>query len=135
MASGTYHLSSTWTAEQWAAFKKRIPGIRDTTDIREQDMRRAVRVDANQGALVSYLRSLGCKFAVTSAVGDGSPDLVIGHSRLALAEVKDPRQPRHDRQKNKAQADFASEWNGHVWRLETTKDCDKLFEWISRSKT
>jgi len=124
----TYEISRSWTPEAWKAFKRKIPNIGDTP------MRRAARVDANQAELVSYLRALGCSVAITNHVGNGFPDLVVGHSRLALAEVKDPRQPRHDREKNKDQQKFHAEWKGHVWTLQTTDDCDKLFEWISRSK-
>ena len=118
----TYQLSKTWSAEEWADFKRRIP------DVKVNGMRRAHRVDGNQAELVSYLRALGCSVAVTSVVGGGFPDLVVAYCEaVALAEVKDPKQPRHDREKNKSQEAFRAKWHSHVWTITTHKECDTLF--------
>jgi hypothetical protein len=36
------------------------------------------RIDVNQGELVDFLRALGFSVALTSSVGDGFPDIVVG---------------------------------------------------------
>lgn len=53
----------------------------------------ARKVDANQGEIVSALRSLGCHVLELSAVGGGVPDLVVWHRdgiRARLVEIKNP---------------------------------------------
>lgn len=51
---------------------------------------RARRVDVNQKDVVSALRFFGATVAVTSAQGEGFPDLIVGYrGRTFLIEVKD----------------------------------------------
>ena len=53
-------------------------------------MRRAAKIDANQNEIVDALRLAGASVAITSAVGDGFPDLVVGYEgENYLLEIKD----------------------------------------------
>ncbi len=53
-------------------------------------MRRAAKIDTNQNEIVDALRLAGATVAITSAVGGGFPDLVVGYEcRNYLIEVKD----------------------------------------------
>ena len=53
-------------------------------------MRTAAKVDANQPEIVAALRLAGATVAITSAVGKGFPDLVVGYEGVNyLLEVKD----------------------------------------------
>lgn len=53
-------------------------------------MRFGHRIDKNQPAIVKAFRQLGCSVAITSKLGQGFPDLVVGKSgRTVLVEVKD----------------------------------------------
>jgi Holliday junction resolvase len=53
-------------------------------------MRRAARTDDNHAAIVSALRGSGFAVIDTSGVGNGFPDLLVGHNRRwILLEVKD----------------------------------------------
>ena len=55
---------------------------------------RARRTDANQQEIVRALRKWGASVAVTSAIGGGFPDLVVGVNGLnILLEVKRPHPP------------------------------------------
>ena len=55
-------------------------------------MRRAGRTDANQKEIVDALRRAGASVHVTSSVGGGFPDLVVGfRGKNYLMEVKDPK--------------------------------------------
>lgn len=50
---------------------------------------RANKTDSNQAQMVSELRKLGISVTVTSSVGDGFPDLVVGwKGRTVLVETK-----------------------------------------------
>lgn len=52
-------------------------------------MRRASRVDANQPDIVAAFRRLGCSVTDLSRVGQGCPDLLIGHWSVTVpVEVK-----------------------------------------------
>jgi hypothetical protein len=47
------------------------------------------RVDRNQVAIVKVLRDMGAQVFVTSSVGHGFPDLVVGwKGAVALVEIK-----------------------------------------------
>jgi len=57
-------------------------------------MRRAARIDGNQNQVVKELRQMGCSVAISSAIGKGFPDIVVGYNgRNYLLELKDPAQP------------------------------------------
>jgi hypothetical protein len=72
-------------------------------------MRRAARVDANQDAIVSALRSAGA-----SVLSIGQPvDLLVGHRGVTvLMECKNPKTGYGKRGANSNQRDFMATWNG-----------------------
>ena len=54
-------------------------------------MRRAARVDRNQAEIAAALRNVGATVQSLAAIGEGVPDLMIGHNQHTyLFEVKDP---------------------------------------------
>jgi len=70
---------------------------------------RAARVDANQNEIVKALRDAGASVKITSKVGDGFPDLVVGNNgETFLMEAKMPRKGR----KTALQAIFFETWTG-----------------------
>lgn len=78
-------------------------------------MRRAAKVDANQGEIVKALRAIGCTVAITSAIGNGFPDLIVARNRRnLLIEVKDGRLPPSARGLTADQRIFHAEWAGQV---------------------
>ena len=78
--------------------------------------RRAARIDRNQPDIVRALRSLpGISVAVTSAVGDGFPDIVVGYKgKSFLFEIKDPEQPPAKRRLTQDELVFHERWQGHI---------------------
>ena len=76
-------------------------------------MRRAARVDANQSSIVELLRSIGCLVQDLSAVGHGSPDLLVWHPRtgLFLVEVKAGDQPLSRQSLTAAERAFHLAWS------------------------
>lgn len=72
-------------------------------------MRRAAKVDSNQGAIVDALRAVGISVAPTHTVGDGFPDLVCGYRGAThLLEVKMPGKGLTDDQEQ-----FVRGWRGN----------------------
>ena len=43
-------------------------------------MRRRPRVDANQAEIVAALRAAHCSVQSLASLGDGAPDLLVGHA-------------------------------------------------------
>lgn len=61
-------------------------------------MRRAAKVDANQGAVVAALRAIGCFVQSLAMVGQGCPDLLVAYrGRWFVMEVKDGARPPSER--------------------------------------
>jgi len=69
---------------------------------------------------VKTFRALGCSVAVTSAVGAGFPDLVVGINGLnIMVEIKDGAKPPSERRLTPAQVDFHGYWRGQIVVIET----------------
>jgi hypothetical protein len=94
-------------------------------------MRRAARVDENQGLIVKALRSCGATVRIISQ-GDGIPDLLVGYrGHTILMEVKDGNKPPSARQLTTAEQIFFDQWTGGKLfivnsveeALDVLKDC------------
>ena len=77
-------------------------------------MRRSARIDANQNAIVAALRDIpGVTVAITSALGSGFPDIVVGFAgRNYLIELKDGSKPPSKRALTDDEYDFFVTWRG-----------------------
>lgn len=99
-------------------------------------MYRAHRTDSNQAPIVDCLRRAGRTVAITSALGHGFPDIVVGwrgqccphacdgpdHVRGKLAlpmEIKDGEQPPSRRQLTQDEATFHATWRGPIVIVKT----------------
>ncbi len=82
--------------------------------------RKYKRTDANQTEVVEGLRKIGCSVAVTSAVGDGFPDIVVGRTDINgekknwLVEIKDGNKPPSKRRISPDQIEFHGQWRGQI---------------------
>ena len=88
-------------------------------------MRTAARVDANQSEIVKSLRSIpNCKVAITSQLGDGFPDIVVGwQGANYLMEIKDGNKPPSKRKLTPAEKKFHDQWAGQIDVVECIEDC------------
>jgi hypothetical protein len=78
-------------------------------------MRRAARIDDNQKEIVQALRAVGASVAVTSALGDGFGDIVIGfRGQNFIIEIKDENKPPSKRKLTPAEEEFHNGWNGQI---------------------
>jgi hypothetical protein len=86
-------------------------------------MRRAAKVDANQPAIVEALRRVGCEVEVTSTIGGGFPDLIVGYRGVNhMLEVKDGSKPPSARKLTPDQERWHARWRGRVVVVESVED-------------
>lgn len=99
-----------------------------TVFLKEEKMR-AARTDGNQTQIVNGLRAAGISVSITSAIGQGFPDLVCGYlGRNFLLEIKDPTKPKADRQLTPDQVTFRDNWKGQYSKVETLDDAIKTIQ-------
>ena len=91
---------------------------------------RAKKIDANQNEVVAALRKIpGCSVAITSMVGQGFPDLVVGYKyRNYLIELKDGKKPPSARKLTPDEQKFFSTWQGEVWVCNSLDDVLQIFK-------
>jgi hypothetical protein len=78
-------------------------------------MRRVSRVDTNQTKIVEALRQVGASVAVTSHVGAGFPDIVVGYRDVNyLFEIKDGSKPPSRRRLTDDEQRWHNLWRGNV---------------------
>lgn len=77
-------------------------------------MRKKGRVDSNQKVIVKSLRQIpGVSVAVTSMIGSGFPDLVIGYKgKNYLIELKDGDKPESAQKLTLDEIEFDAKWKG-----------------------
>ena len=76
----------------------------------------ACKVDDNQREIVKKLRKIpGVTVSITSALGDGFPDIVVGYKGVNhLIEIKDGSKPPSRRKLTPAEEKFHDLWTGRV---------------------
>lgn len=91
-------------------------------------MRRAAKVDANQTEIVKAFRELGCSVAITSHLGKGFPDMVVGimGRHNLLVEVKDGAKPPSKRKLTPDEQEFKDNWTGQYCVVESIEDVHRL---------
>ncbi len=83
------------------------------------------RVDYNQREIVNCMRSLGATVAITSDLGNGFPDLVVGYKGVNyLIEVKDG----HKAKFTKVQQNFHGTWRGQLVTFYSIDDAIKFLK-------
>ena len=84
------------------------------------------QADRNQRTLVKHWRDHGGSAAMTSGVGGGFPDVVLGKEGITiLAEVKNPA--GRGTKLRKSQASFAFDWKGGpIVKIATVFEMDEI---------
>lgn len=79
-------------------------------------MRLKARTDSNQEEVVKQLRQIGASVWVTSSMGHGGPDLVVGWRGTVciLFEIKDGDKPVSARALTADEINFHSRWAGPI---------------------
>ena len=90
-------------------------------------MRVRGRIDDNQKEVVSQLRKLGVSVAITSMLGKGFPDLVLGHqNKNYLIELKDGNKTKSRKTLTEDEAKFFNDWKGQVDKCESLDDICRI---------
>lgn len=90
--------------------RKDTLGSVSTANIQGDVMRRKAKVDNNQSEFVNALRNIGASVFITSTVGNGFPDLIVGYKdKNFLIEVKGKYGKL-----TSDQLTFASRWKGQL---------------------
>jgi len=79
-------------------------------------MRRAAKVDANQVAIASALRQIGCSVLHLHTIGRGCPDLLVGRHNCGniLLEIKDGSLSPSRRRLTEDELRFHGTWLGPI---------------------
>ncbi len=83
------------------------------------------RIDKNQPEIVKAFRQLGCQVAITSSVGHGFPDLIVGRpakQKLLMVEIKDGSKPPSARKLTQDEETFRDAWAGSYVVVESISD-------------
>ena len=90
-------------------------------------MRLKARTDYNQKLIVDQLRKLGVSVAITSMMGKGFPDLVLGYqNKNFLIELKDGAKPKSQKGLTMDEAKFFTAWKGQVDKCESLDEICKI---------
>jgi hypothetical protein len=83
---------------------------------------KARRTDNNQAEIVDALRKVGASVAITSRLGDGFPDIVVGYmGQNAMAEIKDGNAGLTEDEMK-----FFQDWRGNLRILRSVEDAMQL---------
>jgi Holliday junction resolvase len=86
-------------------------------------MRKHARIDANQKKIVSHLRDIGCTVLVTSQLGKGAPDIIVGYKgKNYLIEIKDGEKRLSQQKLTPDEIKFQSEWKGAYFVINNLND-------------
>lgn len=84
---------------------------------------RAKKIDDNQKLIVKQLRKCGVSVAITSMLGNGFVDLVLGfRGRNYLIELKDGNKSASRKQLTPDEKEFFDTWSGQVNKCESFKE-------------
>ncbi len=90
-------------------------------------MRIRGRVDTNQSEIVKAARKMGASVAILSNLGNGIPDILIGHKgKNLLVEIKDGTKPPSKRKLTPDELEFHNNWRGQICIIESIDDLIKL---------
>ena len=95
-------------------------------------MRRNGRIDANQNAVVAYLRALGMSVCILSPMGKGIPDLLVGwRGRNVLLELKDGAKPPSAQELTGDERDWHAKWAGQLATVNSAESAARVViaEW------
>jgi Holliday junction resolvase len=81
------------------------------------------RTDNNQTEIVEILRAVGCSVAITSGLGRGFPDLVVGYrGKNYLFEIKDGNKAPSQRKLTIDEKRFHETWRGQVFVIKNINE-------------
>lgn len=90
-------------------------------------MRKIARVDQNQAEIVGALREVGASVHVTSQLGGGFPDIVVGWQRRTyLMEIKREKGSPSSQALTDDERKFHEEWRGQASVVRSVAEALKV---------
>lgn len=87
------------------------------------------RIDANQNEIVNAGRKLGATVFITSSLGKGFPDIVLGYKGINyLIEIKDGKKVKSQQKLTIYESKFKKLWKGSVCIITSTNDLLELLK-------
>lgn len=84
---------------------------------------RAKRIDGNQQEIVKALRKIGYSVFITSSVGQGFGDIVLGaHGRNFIFEIKDGKKHLSQQRLTNPESLFHAVWKGQIDVITSVDD-------------
>lgn len=99
-------------------------------------MRRAARVDRNQGEIVKHLRDHGASVQILSMVGKGCPDILVGYTNASgisfnyVMEIKDGNKPPSQQKLTPDEEGWFESWKGECSVVNSTYEVDLVMGWV-----
>ncbi len=91
----------------------------------------AKRTDSNQTELVKLARKMGASVWITSSLGNGAPDFVLGVRGInLLVECKDGEKSPSQRKLTPCEQLFHLSWNGQIAIISSTDELVQLINGI-----
>jgi hypothetical protein len=85
-------------------------------------MRRAAKIDANQNEIVKETRRFGASVTITSQLGKGFPDVIVGwKGKNYLWEIKDGSKCPSQRKLTPDEEEWHEAWQGQKAIIESTE--------------
>ena len=89
-------------------------------------MRRAAKVDDNQGDIVALFRRLGWSVLLIHQIKNAC-DIIVAIDGITVAvEIKDGKKQPSQRKLTQGERKFKDGWNGHWYLIETEDDVINL---------
>ena len=86
-------------------------------------MRGRAKKDGNHNEIVAALEMAGCSVLDISMLGQGKPDIIVGHANENfLVEIKNPNTAYGKKGFSKLQVAFADIWPGKVYLIRTVDE-------------
>ena len=91
--------------------------------------RRAAKIDANQPEIVAAFRRMGATVDITSALGDGFPDIVVNKFGLSVkVEIKDGEKPPSEQKLTPAEEEHHAKCKGAIAIISKVRQCAGLLQ-------
>jgi hypothetical protein len=91
-----------------------LPGM-SRSEARRSVVRKRAKIDANQAEIVAVLRRAGCTVQSLATIGNGCPDILVGHRRANyLFEIKDIAQVPSKKKLTEDEWVWQRGWKGSV---------------------
>jgi hypothetical protein len=94
----------------------------------------AKRIDSNQTEIVKAFRTCGASVWITSSLGKGAPDCVVGYAgQNWLVEIKDGEKSPSQQNLTPCETKFHESWKGKIIIIRSVDEVIRFINGLTRS--